>query len=61
MEMSYPWKVVIQVGEFLSKGRLFVHFIFRCFGEFSILSFLQVILFKLPNVKYCGFPFNLNF
>jgi hypothetical protein len=61
MEMSYPWKVVIQGGGFLSKGGLFVHFIFRCFAEFSILSFLQVVLFKLPNVEYRGSHFNLKF
>jgi hypothetical protein len=58
MKMFYPSKVVIQGNEFLTEGGFFVHFIFRCIGEFSIFSFLQVVLFKLSNVKYHGSHFN---
>ncbi len=61
MKMLYLWKVVIQRYGFLCEGWLFVHFIFRCFGEFFVLSFLQVVFFKLPNVKDHGSHFHLNF
>jgi hypothetical protein len=39
MEMFHPWKVVIQGDGFLSKGGLFVHFIFNFFGEFYVFFF----------------------